>query len=243
MSKTKRLTWFIAVALLAGTIGIGVRPSAEGATAKQDDGNSRNPLAEIPITGTITTGGTFAGTLDITSFTTQHNQLLANGILEGTLRDVNGRRIGSVENVFVTGFPVDLSTSRQEQRAAPLQTETPTATSTIGVPIGTPPGFETSTPTVTPSGTPPTATPFGTPGAPISCSILTLDLGPLDLNLLGLRVQLNEIHLRVTAEPGPGNLLGNLLCAVAHLLDGGPIPGQLDQIVALLNRIVDLLGA
>jgi hypothetical protein len=52
-----------------------------------------------------------------------------------------------------------------------------------------------------------------------SCRILTLTLGPLDLNLLGLRVQLNQINLRVTGQRGPGNLLGNLLCSLAGLLD------------------------
>jgi|tagenome__1003787_1003787.scaffolds.fasta_scaffold20281992_1 hypothetical protein len=52
-----------------------------------------------------------------------------------------------------------------------------------------------------------------------SCRILTLVLGPLDLNLLGLRIQLNRINLRITGERGPGNLLGNLLCAIAGLLN------------------------
>jgi len=52
-----------------------------------------------------------------------------------------------------------------------------------------------------------------------SCRILTLTLGPLDLNLLGLRVQLNQINLRITGQRGPGNLLGNLLCSLAGLLD------------------------
>ena len=46
-----------------------------------------------------------------------------------------------------------------------------------------------------------------------SCNILNLVLGPLDLNLLGLRIQLNRVVLDITGEPGPGNLLGNLpLC-------------------------------
>jgi hypothetical protein len=72
--------------------------------------------------------------------------------------------------------------------------------------------------------------------AKTSCRILDLTLGPLDLNLLGLRVQLNQIHLRITAEPGPGNLLGNLLCAVAGLLDN---PNALAD---LLNKIFRLLG-
>lgn len=52
-----------------------------------------------------------------------------------------------------------------------------------------------------------------------TCRILTLRLGPLDLNLLGLRIQLNRINLRITGQRGPGNLLGNLLCGLAGLLD------------------------
>ncbi|WP_213011737.1 hypothetical protein, partial [Paractinoplanes toevensis] len=52
-----------------------------------------------------------------------------------------------------------------------------------------------------------------------ACNILHLVLGPLDLNLLGLHVHLNTVVLDITAISGPGNLLGNLLCAVAGLLD------------------------
>src|SRR5579871_5686130 len=52
-----------------------------------------------------------------------------------------------------------------------------------------------------------------------TCQILSLTLGPLHLDLLGLVVDLNQVVLNITAQSGPGNLLGNLLCAVAHLLD------------------------
>jgi hypothetical protein len=41
--------------------------------------------------------------------------------------------------------------------------------------------------------------------------------------------------LNVAAQPGPGNLLGNLLCAVAHLLDNN---GPLSGIVGLLNNLL-----
>ncbi|KAI9021036.1 hypothetical protein DFJ74DRAFT_723272 [Hyaloraphidium curvatum] len=75
-----------------------------------------------------------------------------------------------------------------------------------------------------------------------ACDILNLDLGPLDLNLLGLRIQLSEINLDITAVPGPGNLLGNLLCAVAGLLDNTGTGGVLQQITGLLNQILGLLG-
>jgi hypothetical protein len=47
--------------------------------------------------------------------------------------------------------------------------------------------------------------------APNDCEILDLTLGPLDLNLLGLVVHLDTVHLNITAVPGAGNMLGNLL--------------------------------
>ena len=72
-----------------------------------------------------------------------------------------------------------------------------------------------------------------------TCQILHLELGPLDLNLLGLHIHLNRVVLDITAESGPGNLLGNLLCAVAHLLDQG---GPLGEVAALLNAIIGATG-
>ena len=46
------------------------------------------------------------------------------------------------------------------------------------------------------------------------CPILDLRLGPLDLNLLGLRVHLDEVHLTITADSN-GGLLGSLLCGLS----------------------------
>src|SRR6185503_13630917 len=74
-----------------------------------------------------------------------------------------------------------------------------------------------------------------------SCQILHLVLGPLDLNLLGLMVHLNQVVLDITAQPGPGNLLGNLLCAVANLLNGGNLSASLTQLISLLNQILSSL--
>jgi len=81
------------------------------------------------------------------------------------------------------------------------------------------------------------------PGADLAgqgCEILDLVLGPLHLDLLGLVVDLNQVELNITAVPGAGNLLGNLLCAVAGLLDGPG--GALGGISALLNRLLAGLG-
>ena len=74
-----------------------------------------------------------------------------------------------------------------------------------------------------------------------SCDIVNLVLGPLDLNVLGLEVHLNQVVLDIVGSTGAGNLLGNLLCAVAGLLDGGAVLGQiaglLNQILAILNGL------
>jgi hypothetical protein len=75
--------------------------------------------------------------------------------------------------------------------------------------------------------------------AAVTCQVLNLVLGPLHLDLLGLVVDLNQVHLVITAVQAAGNLLGNLLCAITHLLDGNPTAGGL---AALLNAILALLG-
>ena len=72
--------------------------------------------------------------------------------------------------------------------------------------------------------------------AQATCDILHLELGPLDLDLLGLVVHLNQIVLDIDAQSGPGNLLGNLLCAIVGLLDS---PSGLAQ---LLNDILAIIA-
>lgn len=73
-----------------------------------------------------------------------------------------------------------------------------------------------------------------------TCDILRLVLGPLDLDLLGLQVHLNRVVLNIVAVSGPGNLLGNLLCAVAGLLDRTSLLSQL-RLANVLDRILSIL--
>ena len=70
------------------------------------------------------------------------------------------------------------------------------------------------------------------------CDVLHLELGPLDLDLLGLVVHLDQVVLDINAVPGAGNLLGNLLCAIVGLLDGS----NLGLLANLLNQLLGLLG-
>ncbi len=80
-----------------------------------------------------------------------------------------------------------------------------------------------------------------------TCPILHLVLGPLNLNLLGLTVHLNQVVLDINAQSGPGNLLGNLLCSVANLLNGtgatAPLTsGQLAGLLNIVQQLVNLPG-
>jgi hypothetical protein len=77
------------------------------------------------------------------------------------------------------------------------------------------------------------------PPIPGACEILNLRLGPINLDLLGLVVRTNRIQVRIDAVPGPGNLLGNLLCAITGLLD--PQTAGVRQQVPALNAILALV--
>jgi hypothetical protein len=59
------------------------------------------------------------------------------------------------------------------------------------------------------------------PGQGNSCSVLDLELGPINLSLLGLNVNTSPICLTITAQRG-GGILGNLLCSLANV--GGVLP-------------------
>jgi len=94
-------------------------------------------------------------------------------------------------------------------------------------------------------------TPFstGTSAVTAGTNILHLSLGPVDLNLLGLDVHLDNCHngpvtVDITAVPGPGNLLGNLLGGLftdlSHVLDR---PGnRIGQVGHLLQEITSIIG-
>ena len=121
-------------------------------------------------------------------------------------------------------FQGTLSVTRfvnQNGQLAAVGTLTGTLTNSLGAVLGT----------VTQALTLPVTSTVGT------CQVLNLTLGPLDLNLLGLLVHLDQVVLNINAQSGPGNLVGNLVCAVSHLLDSNA------SLTALTNLLNHLLGA
>ena len=73
-----------------------------------------------------------------------------------------------------------------------------------------------------------------------ACAILSLDLGPVNLNLLGLVVRTNQIQLRIDAVQGAGNLLGNLLCGITGILNPSLANTPLGQLAQILNALLAL---
>ena len=98
--------------------------------------------------------------------------------------------------------------------------------------IGSPTGASTGGTSVTSTGT---------------TQILNLSLGPVDLNLLGLQVKLDNcdngpVTVAISAQSGPGKLLGNLLGGLSHLLDGNANTHALiNKLEKIAGRIANLL--
>jgi hypothetical protein len=74
-----------------------------------------------------------------------------------------------------------------------------------------------------------------------TCDVLHLRLGTIDLNLLGLVVHLDPVRLDITAQAGPGNLVGNLICAISGLLDTTNVDGVLVDLLRALRQILNSL--
>jgi hypothetical protein len=112
--------------------------------------------------------------------------------------------------------------------------------------------------TITPRSDPDVRIPFHrrvvgvmTPGGVIhglqqapSCAILSLVLGPLHLDVLGLVIDLNRVVLNIVGQTGAGNLLGNLLCALTGILDGGLVLTRflsvVTELLAAINSVLQL---
>jgi hypothetical protein len=165
----------------------------------------------VPVTGTAAGVGAVAGNYAISGFEVKNGQLVAVGALTATVTNAAGQVRTIVTQVAV---PVTGGGSRVAKQGA-----------NVAAPVG---GCDDS------GGVAGEATVLQ------SCDILSLVLGPLHLDLLGLVIDLNQVVLDITAQTGAGNLLGNLLCTITGLFDAGSLGAQL---VGLLNQLIGVLGS
>ncbi len=180
MSMLKRT---VAVGL-AAVLSLGTIAAVPAAAA-----DATKPSIQVPVMGTTSSGGTFAGTATITGFAVSGSDVVATGTITGLIN-------GSQSVVATFTAPVAAS----PDTTAPASAQAATA-----------------------------------------CQVLNLTLGPINLNVLGLTISIpNPVVLNITAVPGSGNLLGNLLCDVANLLNSG---GALQQVANLLNQLLGILNS
>ena len=188
------------------------------ATAQAQQNNKNANRLVVPVNGAATDAvtkaavGNVAGSYAISEFKIVEGKLVAVGTLTATVTDATGKVVRTF--VAATSVPVNNGGSRVAKKAVEL--------APVGGSCDTDASAEVSTAQLG------------------SCDILSLVLGPLDLNLLGLQINLNQVVRDITAQTGAGNLLGNLLCAITGLLDAGSL-GQ--QVVNLLNQLIAILGA
>lgn len=180
-------------------------------------------LTDVPVAGPLSDAGVAAGSF-VGSFTAKRfdidpdtRQLSLTGVLSGTATLLDGTEVPVVDQAFTT--TVELSRASTEGAAAMLR---PVSAATCETADATASFIPVSFRTVQLA----------------SCNVLYLNLGPLHLDLLGLTVDLNQVILDVNAVPGPGNLLGNLLCALLGLLDVTALLTAITQLLTLINNIL-----
>jgi len=75
-----------------------------------------------------------------------------------------------------------------------------------------------------------------------STELLDVFVAPVHLDLLGLLVTTNPIHLTITAHAGQGLVLGNAMSELAHLFDNPPPEITVDDINTRLEQLLTNLN-
>lgn len=205
----------MAAALVVPTASIGAESALAGpASTHAAAATAKAPSGLIAhVDGTTSNHRHVHGTFAPKSFSVANGQLMVTGVLQGMMTG--------------HGKPRHFSSTETFPVKAIDGTVLPAASSAAAAATAARAGTGAAT----------------TVNAASTCQILNLNLGPLDLNLLGLQVHLNQVVLNIVAQSGAGQLLGNLLCDVAGLLDNGsPLSGLLSELSGLLNQILGALG-
>jgi hypothetical protein len=172
----------------------------------------------LPIRGTTSTGGTFDGLFALQRFASGNNgAIVAVGVISGTVLTNAGAVVGTVLTPVRLPVPVDdiKVIPRSQTGFAPA----PSGMRAVWDHEAPPPA-----PGIVLAQAPPT-----------NCGVLSLTIGGIDLNVLGLVVTLEDIVLEISGDTsGP---LGALICGVLSVLTNA-----VGSLVNLLNTILGLLG-
>jgi hypothetical protein len=153
-------------------------------------GNSPNARSQggvvLPITGTTSAGGTFNGLFALQRFASRGNDIVAVGVISGTVINATGDVVGTV----LTG-PVSLLVAD------------PRGTASIPAPSHQRAVWDHEAPA-----------PVAGIVLAQACDVLNLAIGAIDLNVLGLVVHTDPIALAISGDSaGP---LGAAICLVLN---------------------------
>jgi hypothetical protein len=179
------------------------------ATGTADDRPAPRALV-VPLTGTGTGGVTFTGTVAVQRFVKRDGQVVAIGAVGGSLSGPAGP-IGTAISLPVA-FPVQVSnrlTARAEPGVIhPASLSAPDDGARVILAQAT------------------------------TCGVLHLDLGAVNLNLLGVAVTTTPVTIDINGDTaGP---LGNLVCAILATLNN--VVGLVNLLNSLLGLVTGLLG-
>ncbi|HYS09515.1 MAG TPA: hypothetical protein VEP66_12255 [Myxococcales bacterium] len=180
---------------LRASIPIAVLLLATAATAAP---HKDPPALQVPIVGSASNGAAFAGTLSILRFEARANQVVAIGIVRGTVA-AGTAVVGEV------ALPVQVTAASQ---AAPASSSSALV-----------------------------AQPQVAPQQTATCTALNLNLGAVNLNVLGLLVTTQPIAIDLSGDSSAP--VGNLVCTALDLLNNVVgLVGILNQILGALTGLV-----
>jgi len=185
-------------------------PAAAQPTATQS-------AATLRATGTFTNNGSFTGTVTINRFEQRNGQIVAIGVVQGTLSRAN--RVLGTALVTEVAFPVKVSSggvqlARREQFALPRLTLA-RATADMA------PMFR-----------------MMRVQAAQGCTPVQVNLGATNVDVLGAQVALDPTG--ITLAGAAGTPLGDLVCAASDLL--GNVAGLVNLLNSVLGLVTGLLG-
>jgi hypothetical protein len=193
----------------------------------------------LPVAGTFE-GGTFTGRLSVQRFAARGDQVVAVGMIAGTLV----RQDGAPAGTFLNG-PVEIPvTVRQGEAGAvpgagtgPL-TEAEPAQSQRPPVQAEPPARQRPLNEVEPPAAPGDAM----LAQQEMCGVLHLEFLAITLNVLGLAVTLSPVTLDISGDTG--GVLGALVCQILGSLgDVANLPGLLNPLLGLLGGLTGGLPA
>jgi len=198
-----RPTWIALLLLLAVVVPASAQPAPQSA-------------ATLRATGTFASNGSFAGTITINRFEQRGNQIVAVGIVQGTLSRAN-RTIGTAVAAEVS-WPVKVAVS------GGLLADVTSA------------GGPRMVNTAWRSGAPSVLRVARVEAQ--GCTPLQVSLGAINVDLLGAQIALDPVGL--TLNGAAGTPLGDLVCAASDLL--GNVAGVVNLLNSLLGVVTGLLG-